>query len=246
MSFVQRHYGLSYPEAVSMLLGGEQGRVYARTQDAVPAEPKPFSLPPANDNMRRTFAYLIRQRHIDPDIISAFAKDHVLYEDKPYHNAVFVGRDENGIARHAHKRSTNSYGKTFRINVEGSEPRYSFHHFGRDGSLFVFEAPIDLMSFATMFPYGWRDHSYVACCGTSFQPVEWMLSQAQTSTVYLCLDNDRAGQEACARMEEELKARGVMGQRLVPAHKDRNDDLVAGREQQQEETEEMTLCQTMC
>ena len=167
VTFIQRHYGLSYPEAMRLLLGGEQGRTYARARDIAAEEPKPFALPPANDNMRRTFAYLIKQRHIDPDVISTFAKNHVLYEDKPYHNAVFVGRDENGMARHAHKRSTNSYGKTFRINIDGSDPRYSFHHIGKDGSLFVFEAPIDLMSFATMFPYDWQDHSYVACCGTS-------------------------------------------------------------------------------
>ena len=244
VSFVQRHYGLSYPEAMSLLLGGEQGRSYGRARDIVVEEPKPFALPPANDNMRRTFAYLIKQRHIDPDVISTFAKDHVLYEDKPYHNAVFVGRDENGMARHAHKRSTNSYGRTFRMNIEGSDPRYSFHHIGRDGSLFVFEAPIDLMSFATMFPYDWQDHSYVACCGTSFQPVGWMLGQAQINSVFLCLDNDKAGQEACERMEEELRSFGIGGERLIPKRKDWNDDLVALCEQQQEQ--EATPCQTMC
>ena len=77
------------------------------------------------------------------------------YEDIPYHNAVFVGRDENGVARHTHKRSTNSYGSSFRISVESSDPRCSFHHSGTDGTLFVFEAPIDLMSFIMMFPKGY-------------------------------------------------------------------------------------------
>ena len=171
-----------------------------------------------------------------------FAKNHVLYEDKPYHNAVFVGRDENGMARHAHKRSTNSYGKTFRINIDGSDPRYSFHHIGKDGSLFVFEAPIDLMSFATMFPDDWQDHSYVACCGTSFQPVGWLLGQTKVDTAFLCLDNDKAGQEACERMEEELQSFGIGGERLIPKHKDWNEDLVTLCEQEQEAAQ----CQTMC
>ena len=243
VTFVQRHYGLSYPEAISMLLGGEQGKTYCRTRDVSDEEPKPFALPPANENMRRTFAYLIKQRHIDPEIISTFARDHILYEDKPYHNAVFVGRDENGMARHAHKRSTNSYGKTFRINVEGSDPRYSFHHVGKNGDLFVFEAPIDLMSFVTMFPYDWKDNSYVACCGTSFHLVKWMLGQTQVKTAYLCLDNDRAGQEACERMEEELRSKGIGGMRLVPKHKDWNDDLVALCRQPEEVQNQ---CQTMC
>lgn len=163
------------------------------------------------------------------------------YEDMPYHNAVFVGRDEKGIARHAHKRSTNSYGSSFRMNVESSDPRYSFHRTGTDGTLFVFEAPIDLMSFITMFPYDWEKHSYVACCGTSFQPVAWMLEQMDADKVYLCLDNDVAGQKACARMEPELLSLGLSGERLVPARKDWNDDLTAYSQRQEAES-----CQTMC
>ena len=55
-----------------------------------------------------------------------------------------LDRDHKGIPRHAHKRSANSFGKSFRQNVEGSDPRYSFHHLGTDGKLYVFEAPIDM------------------------------------------------------------------------------------------------------
>ena len=242
VSFVQRHYGLSFPEAMVMLLGGEQGKSY-RARDTVIEERKPFALPPANSNMRRVFAYLIKQRRIEPNVISAFAREHLLYEDKPYHNAVFVGRDETGMARHAHRRSTNSYGKTFRVNVEGSDPRCSFHHFGGSGKLFVFEAPIDLMSFITMFPYDWQDNNYVACCGTSFQPVKWMTEQTEVRRAYLCLDNDKAGQEACDRMEAELRAIGIGGERLVPRGKDWNDDLVASYARQEQE---VAQCQAMC
>ena len=64
---------------------------------------------------------------------------------------VFAGLDADGAVRHAHKRSTNSFGKTFRINVEGGDPRYSFHYNGTDGNLFVFEAPIDLLSYISLY-----------------------------------------------------------------------------------------------
>ncbi|WP_460163198.1 DUF3991 domain-containing protein, partial [Ruminococcus sp. 25CYCFAH16] len=74
------------------------------------------------------------------DIISYFAKRHTLYEDKEHHNAVFVGIDENGVPRQASKRSTNSFGKTFRITCGGSDTRYSFAHFGESEKLFAFEA----------------------------------------------------------------------------------------------------------
>ena len=60
------------------------------------------------------------------------------YCDPPYHNAVFVGSDEYGTARHAHKRSLYTQGNSFRRNVEGGDPRCSFHWFGNSGRLYVF------------------------------------------------------------------------------------------------------------
>ena len=228
VSFVQTYYGLSYPEAMRLLLGGETGHIYpaAREQKQVPT--KPFQLPEANNNMRRVYGYLMKQRHIDKDVISYFARAGLLYEDAKYHNCVFVGKDESGTARHAHKRSTNSFGEAFRINTEGCDPKYSFHHIGSDGCLYVFEAPIDLLSFITLYPRDWESHNYVACCGTSMQPVLKMLERMPIhDTVFLCLDNDEAGQKASERMEDELRDNGVITERVVPRLKDWNEDLVS-------------------
>lgn len=160
VSFVQKFYGLSYPDAVTMLLGGEMGTVYPPAGERVEEPPKPFVLPPANKDMRRVYAYLVKHRGIDRSVIAHFAREKLLYEDADYHNAVFVGTDEEGVPRHAHKRSANSYGKAFRLNVEGSDPRHSFHHIGKDGSLYVFEAPIDMLSYITLHPENWQEHSY--------------------------------------------------------------------------------------
>ena len=215
-----------------MLLGGEQGQCYPQAREKAPLPTKPFVLPPANRNMRRVYAYLMKRRHIDRDVITHFARAGLLYEDETYHNVVFVGKDETGTARHAHKRSTNSTGKAFRQNVEGSDPRYSFHHLGRDGSLFVFEAPIDLLSYLTLYPEDWNEHSYVACCGTSPIPVLTMLQRMITpQAVYLCLDNDRAGHEASLRIAEQIGEQfHIASDRLIPERKDWNDDLCALRE----------------
>ena len=155
------------------------------------------------------------------------------YEDAEYHNAVFVGTDVEGVPRHAHKRSANSYGKAFRLNVEGSDPRYSFHYVGTDRSLYVFEAPIDMLSFITLYPENWQRHSYVACCGTSIQPVLQMLEQVpQLDTVLLCLDNDEAGHQASRRMQNQLEVRYSV-ERLIPENKDWNDDLTLNSENAQ-------------
>ena len=115
--------------------------------------------------MHRVYAYLIKQRYIAPEIITHFARKHILYEDKAHHNAVFVGLDENGKPRQASKRSATTYGNSFRMTVGGSDTRYSFGHFGTSNRLYVFEAPIDLLSFITLYPDNWQEHSYLALNG---------------------------------------------------------------------------------
>ncbi len=233
ISFVRKHYGLSYPEAVEELLGRRSGQTYPVAQ-RTQTPPKQFELPEANGDMRRVFAYLVKGRHIDRSVVTHFARARLLYEDAKYHNCVFVGRDECGIPRHAHKRNCNSFGKAFRQNVEGSDPRYSFHHMGTDGRLFVFEAPIDLLSYLTLHPVDWQTHSYVACCGTSAIPALSMLERMPApEEVYLCLDNDQAGETGSLRMAEQIAEQfNIASDRILPEHKDWNDDLCAGSQQQ--------------
>ena len=227
IDFVRTHDGCSFQEAVAKLLGGEQGQTFRSASERNAEPQKLFALPLPYHNMRRVYAYLMKQRHLDRDIITHFARAGTLYEDAEYHNAVFVGTDEHGVPRHAQKRSTNSWGRAIKLNVEGSEARYSFHHLGDDGELYVFEAPIDLLSYLTLYPEDWQRHSYVACCGTSYEPVRWMLTQmASPETAYLCLDSDQAGQRASVRMAELIRAEfGIFSQRLTPELKDWNEDL---------------------
>ena len=224
VSFVQKFYGKSYVEAMTMLLGSSVESAYPQAKKQATAPQKPFIPPVPNANMHRVFAYLLKTRGLDADVVSDFARRKLIYEDAAHHNAVFIGTDENGCPRHAHLRSTSSYGKPFRLNVEASDPRYSFHHTGTDGSLYVFEAPIDTLSFICMHPDHWQEHSYVACCGTSPHPVLQMV-KPDTKIVYLCLDNDKTGHAASEHMAELLHKRGIMSERLVPELKDWNEDL---------------------
>ena len=228
ISFVQYHYGLNYQDAMLLLLGDTQGSVYPRVSERKEEPPKEFSLPEPNKDMRRVFAYLLKNRQIDRDVVSHFAREKLLYEDAKYHNAVFVGLDAEGVPRHAHKRSTNSIGKAFRINIEGSDPRHSFHHIGTNGSLFVFEAPIDLLSYISLNPDKWQENSYVACCGTTAQPVLELVERLpQLQRVYLCMDNDDAGHLACRRIAAMLSEKGILTERVMSELKDWNDDLIA-------------------
>lgn len=193
------------------LLLGENGQAPLPTAKPKPApEPsKPFALPPAAGNQRRVFGYLLGTRQIDRAVLSAFVRKGLIYEDLPYHNAVFVGLDAAGISRHAHKRSTNSEGKPFRLNVEGSDPAYSFHWVGTSRQLYVFEAPIDLLSYITLHPEGWQRHSYVALCGVSGQALfQQLRDQPDLGEVFLCLDNDPAATPLVNGWRNSLQEQG--------------------------------------
>lgn len=177
--------------------------------------------------MHRVFAYLIKQRFIDPEIITHFAKCHILYEDKEHHNAVFVGLDENGIPRQAHKRSTTTFGNSFRITCEGSDTRYSFSHFGKSDKLFVFEAPIDLLSYLTLHKECWKEHSYIALNGVYENAMMKALETHKNITeIILCVDSDAGGIEAAERLSDILQNKGYKKiKRYTPEYKDWNEQL---------------------
>lgn len=159
------HYGVSYPDAVTRLLEGECGLVRFPAPETNAARKRDFLPPPANREMRRLFVYLLQKWLISREVLTAFVRAGLVYEDANYHNAVFIGKDEHGVVRHAHRRSTSDRGRPFRANTLGSVPRYSFHWDGTSERLYVFEAPIDLLSFLTLYPKDWQKHSYVALCG---------------------------------------------------------------------------------
>ncbi len=235
IDFVRRFYNKSYPEAVEYLLGECGGTLII--SPPVVKESKPFELPPPNENMRRVFAYLTKTRGIDKEVLQTFVDHHMVYESEKYHNVVFVGYDENGNPRHAHKRGTNQV-STYRGNIDSCIPEYSFHWYGQSKHLYLFEAPIDMLSFISMHKENWKLHSYVAACCISSKALHQMMKDnSNIKTVYLCLDNDAAGQTGNKRISEELLKQGVSHEILVPIHKDWNEDLLYLAEEKEEETE---------
>ena len=176
IDFARRFFDCpDYPSAVRFLLGADVG-IVAVTAAQKKKEQKPFALPPANSDMHRIYAYLMKQRGIDRDVIHVFTHAKLLYEEATYHNCVFVGYDESGTARHAHKRGTTT-GSQFKCNADGSNPQYSFHWSGTSERLFVFEAPIDMLSYITMYPQDWQRNSYVALCSVAPIAAKQMIEQ---------------------------------------------------------------------
>ncbi|MFT9494745.1 DUF3991 domain-containing protein [Anaerosolibacter sp.] len=238
IDFVQNFYGQTFPDAVTMLLNGEQGIPYSKAKER--GEPrKPFELPPHNNDMRRLFAYLIKHRLIDSDVVSFFAKEKLIYESKEpsadkakeYHNAIFVGFDETGMPRHAHKRGLYTEGKGYKGNIDSSNPCYSFHYIGNSDRIYVFEAPIDLLSFITIHKNSdWKKHSYIALCGLSEQSLlKTLESNPELLHVVLCLDHDSAGIEASEKIIDLLSEKDISYRQLQSVYKDWNEDLKAAQ-----------------
>ena len=220
IDFVMEFFGKSFTEAVE-LLTGEKGAAPPPDRPS-PAPLSDFRLPPRSTDNRIARNYLTAARRIDEDVTGFFFSTGDIYEEAAHHNAVFVGRDEDGIPRYAHSKGTAG---NFRLDVKGSDKAFNFCYRGEGERLFVFEAPIDLLSFLCLFKKDWQKQSYLALGGVSEKALLRFLSdRPNIKTVYLCLDSDQAGSDACSRLAEFVPE-GLTVHRLVPLFKDWNEVL---------------------
>ena len=219
VDFVMEFYGKSFPEAVQMLIG-EPGEVQP---EADPAPSPAFRLPLRNVTNANILNYLTQERKLSPSLVNFFIAAGDIYENAAHHNVVFVGRDADGHPRYASSRGIN---EKFRQDAAGAEKTFGFAHRGTDKQLLVFEAPIDLLSFIELFPKNWQQHNYLSLGGVSGKALRQFLSERpDVERVFLCLDADKAGEDACKRLAALLPDT-VSVTRIQPCMKDWNDVLV--------------------
>ncbi len=221
----ERHNRMLFKMAVQYLLGKQCAVVTPSPMDK-PKSPKHFELPAKHDNMRRAYAYLIHRCGINRHVLDEFAKHKMIYESAGNHNVVFVGYDANGVPRHAQKRSTAAEG-TYKGNATGSMMEHSFHWHGTSPNLFLFEAPIDMLSYISMLEGDWRQHSYAAACSVTDKVLfQMMQDNPNIQTVFVCFDNDEVGQIAARKLCAKLSSMEIPASVLVPSNKDWNEDLL--------------------
>lgn len=216
VEFVMEFFGKTFPEAVSLLIGeapAHNGAAAALSAD--------FRLPLRNRYAAAAMAYL-RQRNIPEELVQEFYKEGLIYEDAQHHNIVFVGKDETGIPRYAHCKGTEG---SFRMDVQGSDKAHNFAYRNDGKSLFVFEAPIDLMSFIALYPNDWKARNYLSLGGVGAKALEGFLPERKDiETVYICTDSDKAGNDAVNRLLESIPE-SMTVIRLIPCKKDWNEVL---------------------
>ena len=109
--------------------------------------------------------------------------------------------------------------------MKGSDKAFNFCYRGEGERVFVFEAPVDLLSFLCLFKKDWQKQSYLSLGGVGEKALLRFLSdRPNIKTVYLCLDSDEAGNDACSRLVK-LMPEGYTVHRLIPLFKDWNEVL---------------------
>ena len=198
--------GMKFVDAVRALC--EVSPVYIPPV-SVSKPPKEFVLPPANGDNCRVFAYLMK-RGISRRVIETCVRTGILYESAGYHNAVFVGRDEDGTARYAFLRGTFDRGKPFKREVSGSDKRFSFCLPPKTESrrVAVYEAAVETLAHLTL--EGTAD-KYRLSLGGIYAPADgqgsghfkppaaldaFLSRHPETEEIEICTNNDFAGRWA--------------------------------------------------
>ena len=211
LDFLIKVRGIPFVDAVQSLTSGYvftdyQPKIAPRIR--LPPKAKPFILPTPNKNNDKVVAYL-RGRGIDRDIIHQAISSGAIYESIK-HRCIFVGKDENGIAKYACERGIVD---NLKKDVSGSSKQYGFclpprdpHGEGRK-TLALFESAIDTLAHTSIHALGqtgW-DGYRLSLGGISSQALNGFLKRyPKISSIQLSLDNDKAGQVATSRIIKEL------------------------------------------
>lgn len=233
IQFVMVMKGLTWVEAVKELLS-ESNPDYLCNPFEAPvlthnkSKDKPmFRLPAKNTTFEHIFAYLIKSRKLDQGLVQKLVKDKKLYEDVN-ENCVFVGLDKEGTARFASMRGTKTQ-RPYKGDAAGSDKRYAFSCSGSTDTVYIFEAPIDLISYQTLLKQSGmelNDH-YITLAGISITALErYLLDYPDIKKLVVCTDFDEAGEEAFRQIYRTYSKLHEVRRQSPKPFKDFNEFLV--------------------
>ncbi|MCM1530411.1 MAG: toprim domain-containing protein, partial [Alistipes sp.] len=228
IDFLHEYMGMSFVEAVEALTGEHIDRTYtpSRTYEPQPEKKKEGVLKIEEaDNCRRVFAYLCKTRGLDYDLISSLVKSGVIAQEEKTGNVLFKYFDENGKVIGAEKVGTSTEHK-FKGIATGSAGGQGFEVVRGSGEkAFFFESAIDMLSYLQMHENELYNCRLVSMMGVKPNIVLDTMARHNISpeNVYLCSDNDTAGNEFAQRLQEKYSE---MKRIVTPdIYKDWNDML---------------------
>lgn len=191
-------------------------------------ETKEFSLPEKNNTYKHMMAYLIKTRKIDQEIVKSLVKEGKLYEDYR-RNCVFVGHDQEGKPRYANLRGTNTNRTPFKGEAKNSDKTFSFNIQGNTNTVYIFESPIEALSYLTLHKKYNLDKSFnhhvLSLGGVSDVALEHYIKRnSNIDKIIICLNNDEAGIKATRTIQSKYQ-HSMKTAFHLPQGKDFNEDL---------------------
>lgn len=247
IGFLREYMGMSFVDAVEALTGEHIDRTYtpSRTYEQKPktVTARELSLAEA-DNARRVFAYLCKTRGLDYDLVASLVRQGVIAQEEKTGNVLFKYYDTDGKVIGAEKVGTSTDHK-FKGIATGSAAGHGFEVVrGTGEKAFFFESAIDMLSYLQMHDKEMTDCRLVSMMGVKPNIVlDTMLRHnIPPENVFLCSDNDTAGNEFAQRLQEQYPD---MKRVITPdTYKDWNDMLRCIPKQVEHETEKKEVQQT--
>ena len=223
LDYLMKVEGLSFQDAVCELVTPEHTYTPPK-QTEIFEKPKELQLPPKAKNNIAAVQYLVHKRCIDNIVVQKCIKDGIIYQDDR-NNVVFIGKDTlTGLPKYASRRGTytKSDGTAFKRDCAGSDKSYGFVLEGTNQEhVFVFEAPIDAMSHASLniekakgmnrdnWQTSWANHSRIALGGVADNALRRYLEvHPNVKSISFCLDNDDAGRTASEEYRKKYTEKG--------------------------------------
>ena len=215
IDYLMKTEQLEFNDAANLLLKQLQNKVPTIEQQPTKPKEKHIIIPEKNTASDNVISYL-KSRGIDEEIIKECIEKHLIYEEKHYHNVVFVGYDEFGNIKYAGCRSTNE--TIFKQDATGSDKSYSFRLESntKTDTIYIFEGAIDALSYATFLKlYGmdYKAKTLISLAGI-YQPASdiskskiplaiqrYLDKHPETKNIFLCFDNDKAGRKASKALQ---------------------------------------------
>lgn len=225
IQFVQEFMGLDFISAVELL--SNERAIPFHSHSISKAEPPKNREIMVHDSkeISRITDYLHNIRGLSYDAIAGLIADGRLSQEEKTGNAVFKIFDESGLLVGAEKVGTSNV--RFKSFDKGAAGGYGFEIVsGKPANTYFFESAIDAISFADLYPEQ-RDYRLVSMAGVKPSVVTETMKRYAISpeNIYLCTDNDKAGNE----FAEKLIARYSAMKRVTPnGAKDWNDILQGG------------------
>ena len=225
IQFVQEFMGLDFISAVELLSNEKAIPFHSHSiSKAEPPKNREITLHESTD-LSRTMHYLYNGRGLSIASLEKLTAEGRLSQEEKTGNAVFKIFDENGLLVGAEKVGTSNV--RFKSFDKGAADGYGFEIVsGKPANTYFFESAIDAISFADLYPEQ-RDYRLVSMAGVKPSVVTETMKRYAISpeNIYLCTDNDKAGNE----FAEKLIARYPAMKRVTPNGAKDWNDILQGR-----------------